>query len=1023
MMQLVLLVLVPLLLVLAVFYTNSLHPMIDRWNDQYDSQRYRWFSVCYGYMTVTLPFPQQHHTRRRTDTAVWRRMIHHHHHRPRFVTTTTSTTTISSSTMSPLQYQLNDGGVDFINDDDDDDEICSDNVKQKNPFPKRSTTTTTTTRASIGPSPSSSKYSNHKRNNSPSTRNYFKVNDTVGDHYSNMKSPQSQQRPPRMTKSPEMVEDELSRALEALKSTVQQQKTYVATTTLSQMTTHHHTQENDVDDNNDPMTREDHDTRAIQFVLFPTIRECNAALAAFGDTNELLRALQVFGKMRKAVTLYQTLQQYLHHDIDDDHHHQYHPNEPPLTMTSQHWLPPIPAPTVVTYSTLMSRFVKADKPIVALRLWDLMIHSGSRRHSGTSNVPAVVIDVKAANILMNCYAKRADVRSAQQLLESMKRTTRHGHNATGTSIPSALMGHSNTAKPTIHMPAPNSITYNTFLSACHKSGDLDAAMAAVHDMRQLRLPLDALTYTTLIATVARKRSTIAGLYDPTPAFQFLQDMQASGISPNGMTYSALIDACGRCRRSDLALQGLRIMLRQKLEDSIQLARMKGTADVNPSKNYTLSGEVGAWTAAINACGKAGRLETAIRLFYTMPNFGLKPNTITCGSITDSLLRAGRTADTLDILRYMKNEGIQPSEVMYTSLMSRAEKLVELERQLDRRDRPLHPPEREMHNYRNEGKSTLESTKAIEVYTALMDSLINTKGKSAPIQNSRTEQPPRIPNSKTLLLLKVFLVFQEMKTAGVNIDVPCYNTLLRACAQVGDVNRAQYVIRTMQREELDPNDTSWRLLLRSAMLCAEGNMDRDNVDAIRNRVEAVEYIWKQALSYRKGRSSKRIDETTVTNQWNPSVDTFVTLISVYLREADMLSISPRNLPTQEAQRQMLRQQYLERVVELYDNILLSRNNDGMGMNRMNINQLLNSQRAMMAILQAIVYLEDVIRHDSDSIRQRQLRSMATSILQLECFSDPTNDDNHTAMKMSPSARQVLRKTRLWSEEAKLYKKIK
>ena len=94
-----------------------------------------------------------------------------------------------------------------------------------------------------------------------------------------------------------------------------------------------------------------------------------------------------------------------------------------------------------------------------------------------------------------------------------------------------------------------------------------------------------------------------------------------------------------------------------------------------------------------------------------------------------------------------------------------------------------------------------------------------------------------------------------------------------------------------------------------------------------------------------------------------------------------------------------------------------------MNRMNINQLLNSQRAMMAILQAIVYLEDVIRHDSDSIRQRQLRSMATSILQLECFSDPTNDDNHTAMKMSPSARQVLRKTRLWSEEAKLYKKIK
>jgi hypothetical protein len=164
-----------------------------------------------------------------------------------------------------------------------------------------------------------------------------------------------------------------------------------------------------------------------------------------------------------------------------------------------------------------------------------------------------------------------------------------------------------------------------------------------------------------------------------------------------------------------------------------------------------------------------------------------------------------------------------------------------------------------------------------------------------------------------------------------------------------------------------------------------------------------------------------------------VDTFVTLLSVYLREADLLSMPHRNFANHVSERQILRQQYLERVVELYDNVLLSRNNDGMGMNRISIDNLLSSQRAMMTILQAIVYLEDAVRNDNNimivastnqgsphnnslNIRQKELRSMSRSILQLECFADNIHDDsNHAAIKMSPSARQALRKSRSWSED--------
>ena len=40
------------------------------------------------------------------------------------------------------------------------------------------------------------------------------------------------------------------------------------------------------------------------------------------------------------------------------------------------------------------------------------------------------------------------------------------------------------------------------------------------------------------------------------------------------------------------------------------------------QKYTLHNVVGAWTAAINACGKASRMELAVKLIYAMPNFGV-----------------------------------------------------------------------------------------------------------------------------------------------------------------------------------------------------------------------------------------------------------------------------------------------------------------------------------------------------------------------------------------------------------------
>ena len=611
--------------------------------------------------------------------------------------------------------------------------------------------------------------------------------------------------------------------------------------------------------------------------LFPSVRDCNAALAAFGDGGDFLRALRLFVKMRKAASLA----------------NQCH------SQKLRVWN--VPAPTLVTYSTLMSRAIHVGRPRVALRLWNFMkLQAEFFSNPKQSNSAVVLVpDVKAANILMNAHAKLANVEEAYDLMRQMM----FGN---GVDVPAMT---------------PNLVTYNTLLDACHKAGDLDAALQAKRQLDQSGIMADARTYTNLIATVARKASQTSGVNDPTPAFSFLHEMTSRNISPNGMTYSALIDVCGRCRRPDLALQGLRIMLRQKASGNIT----------------SLPNEVGAWTAAIDAAGKSGRIRTALRLFWFMSNSGVQPNAITCGCLTDCLLRNGRTAETLDVLRYMKRKGIVPSEVMYTSLMTHAGRLVQIENK-----KPLL-------------EDTTHDRKAIEVYTELIKSLM--QGTDA-----------RKHTDSNALLLKVFLVFQEMKAVGATPDLACYNALLRACARAGDVNKALDVMRRIRQDGLHPNDTSWRELIRAA-----GKARRSDL---------AEEIWTMALKYRGD------DDHPV--MWRPTALSFGALASAYLRD------DGNN-----------RRGMYEKVITMYNDVLLERQERRLHL--VGVDALHENPRSMLLVLQAIVSLVDLTPENA-----QVLRRLATSIVQLDCFAANGAPSPHL-LRDNHAAARALQVSRSWLDQ--------
>ena len=685
-----------------------------------------------------------------------------------------------------------------------------------------------------------------------------------------------------------------------------------------------------------------HRVKSDKIVRFPSVRECNAALKNFGDAGDLLQALRMFGRMRKAASLE------MNYKIDRDAMDSPLSNEAETKIEGKRYshfknvgavLFNVPTPTLVTYSTLMSRAVSLGKERVALRLWKLMTDSSSaaKNRYGSGTAMTIIPDVRSTNILMNAYAKLGDLSSCVDLLRQMR--TGEGNDV-------------------LCKMKPNVVTYNTVIDACRRAGELGVGLDHREQMRRDGIQPDARTYTSLISAVARMQSASAkntkgavvfGANDPDMAFTLFDEMIADNLVPNGVTYCALIDVCGRCGRPDLALKGLRMMLKQK--------------EANPGtlRGGNNSNEVGAWTAAIDACGKSSRVDTAIRLFHAMDKLGAKPNTVTCGCLVDCLLRCtpSRTAETLEVLRYMEVNRILPSEVMFTSLISFAGRLVE-----------------------DGWRDTQENSEGIEIYTELMRNIMIME-PSSPC-NKNEVKLKRISKNKSMInssnsstkestLMKVFLVFQEMKAAGAEPDIGAYNALLWACSVAGDILRSQDVLLRIQSDGLDPNDASWLHMLRTA--------------ARAGRSDVAEIFWDHAISYTGRRQNDY-------SQWVPSVKSLKLLIAAYMQEAASSTSSTRKA------------KLFQKVVSVYDLKAIDKRK---GLANIDTEEVHSNRKVVMMILTAAVSLDQLEKsssHDMDYDAKRKLRHVAAGLVQLPCMT--------ARAARSPFEENVVKTAEGWAE---------
>ncbi|KAH7432580.1 hypothetical protein KP509_07G028900 [Ceratopteris richardii] len=210
--------------------------------------------------------------------------------------------------------------------------------------------------------------------------------------------------------------------------------------------------------------------------------------------------------------------------------------------------------------------------------------------------------------------------------------------------------------------SPNSVTYSCVLKACGCIGALEKGEQIHQEIAQQgllekRMPIgntavdmyakcgelskayevlqeasssDVVSWSALISGCAQQGKG-------EEALKCFEQMQNKGLSPNSVTYSCVLKACGCIGalekgeqiHQEIAQQGL-----LEKNDLLFVAAVDMYAKCGElSKAYEVlqeasSSDVVSWSALISGCAQQGKGEEALKCFEQMQNKGLSPNSVT-----------------------------------------------------------------------------------------------------------------------------------------------------------------------------------------------------------------------------------------------------------------------------------------------------------------------------------------------------------------------------------------------------------
>mmetsp|Transcript_31750 Transcript_31750/g.63553 ORF Transcript_31750/g.63553 Transcript_31750/m.63553 type:complete len:970 (+) Transcript_31750:35-2944(+) len=354
---------------------------------------------------------------------------------------------------------------------------------------------------------------------------------------------------------------------------------------------------------------------------------------------------------------------------------------------------------------------------------------------------------------------------------------------------------------------PDGVAYRLAISACARAphgARWKEGIRLLNEMRDAALKTnstaeapDVVAYTAAIAGCSE-----AGEY--TAAMRLIQTMRSEGIMPNVVTFSAVMNACASASA---------IMARRREEEdrSIELEDVKAPMnralrllEAMKSPTSSVRPNIVTYNAAIRACAEGLNLDVAFDLLRQLKEDGLEPTVVTYGSLMTACERVGNIEAASKVFRMVKNhdeeDGIKANEIIYGAAISCCRKAGE--------------PERALLLLRKMISEKLAPN------TATFNTVIAALSEAKPSFSSSTAKGSKETTSNTWE--KALSVYKVMKSKhappGVSPNRQTYNILIRNLATNLQPGYAESLLTSMCDAGFVPDVDLYTLTVRSYERC-------------------------------------------------------------------------------------------------------------------------------------------------------------------------------------------------------------
>ncbi|PKI58857.1 hypothetical protein CRG98_020756 [Punica granatum] len=204
---------------------------------------------------------------------------------------------------------------------------------------------------------------------------------------------------------------------------------------------------------------------------------------------------------------------------------------------------------------------------------------------------------------------------------------------------------------------PNEFTWNAMIVGQARIGDRDGVISMFTRMKNEGLLPDLVTWNALISGFVES-------HHPEEALRLFGAMLASGVKPDHVTVTGLLPACGLTGTLQRGREIHGLIYRIGLDRNVYVASAlidmySKCGNVKDSSNVFGFGSqiknIASWNAMIGCYGKHGMVNESLRLFEMMKEEGLQPNEVTFVSVLSACSHGGLVEKGLQIFQSMEQK--------------------------------------------------------------------------------------------------------------------------------------------------------------------------------------------------------------------------------------------------------------------------------------------------------------------------------------------------------------------------------